>query len=77
MILPLAMLHPRGEVPHLAVVTIVSKPHLRTDEEDLLVVDDNATVVDYVLVYDRHSEITKDIHCVFTRKNFGENFPGV
>jgi len=52
-VLPLVVLHPRCEVSHLTVVSIISKPHLGTNEENLLVVDNDATVVYHVLVYDR------------------------
>lgn len=46
------MLHPWREVSHLAVITIIRKPHLGTNEQDLLVVNDHPAVVDHVLVYD-------------------------
>ena len=46
------MLHPRCKVSHLTVITIIRKPQLGTDQQDLLVVNDHPAVVDHVLVYD-------------------------
>jgi hypothetical protein len=46
------MLVPRSEIPKFAIVSIVSQPHLWTDEEDLSVVNDDSTVVDHILVHD-------------------------
>lgn len=51
-VIPLTMFQPGCEIPHLAVVAIVSKPHLGADEEDLLVVNDDPAVVYHVLVHD-------------------------
>lgn len=53
MVFDLAMLHPRRKPPQLAVITIVRHPHLRADEEDLSVVNNNTAVVDDVLVNHR------------------------
>lgn len=47
------MFLPRREVSQLAIIPVVRHPHLRPDEEDLFVVDDNPAVIDYVLVYYR------------------------
>ena len=44
------MLLPSGEVSHLAIVPVIRKPHLRADEENLVVVNDDTAVVDDVLV---------------------------
>lgn len=52
-VFPLVVLHPRREVSHLTVVSIISKPHLGTNEENLLVVDNDATVVYHILMCDR------------------------
>lgn len=52
MILPLSMLRPRCEVPHLTIITVIGKPHLRADKQNLSVVYDDPAVIDYVLVYD-------------------------
>ena len=53
MIFDLPVLHPRGEVAQLPVVSIVRQPHLWANVKDLVVVDDHTTVVDDVLVDDR------------------------
>jgi len=50
MIFPLAMFHPRSEITQFSIVSIVGKPHLRSNEKDLAVVDNHSTIVDYVLV---------------------------
>ena len=44
------MLLPGGEVSHLPIVPVIRKPHLRADEENLVVVNDDTAVVDDVLV---------------------------
>jgi hypothetical protein len=51
-LLGLLVLHPGREPAELAVVAVVRKPHLGADEEDLLVEDDDAAIVDDVLVHD-------------------------
>ena len=56
MVVRLAVLLPRREVSQLAVVAVVCKPHLWTDEKDLLVVADDAAVVGDGLVRHRPSE---------------------
>ena len=52
-VLPLARLHPRCEVPQLAIVAVIREPHLWANEQDLAVVDDHAAVVYHVLVHHR------------------------
>lgn len=44
------MFLPGSEVAHLAVVSVVGKPHLGSDEENLVVVHDDAAVVEDVLM---------------------------
>lgn len=44
------MLRPRSEEPQLAIISVIGKPHLGPDEQYLLVMYDDATVVDHVLV---------------------------
>ena len=56
MVVRLAVLLPRREVSQLAIVAIVREPHLWTDEENLLVVADDAAVVGDGLVRHRPSE---------------------
>lgn len=51
MVLPLPMFLPRREVPQLAIVSVIGEPHLRADEEDLFVMNDNTAVIDHVLVH--------------------------
>ena len=53
MVLYLAMFHPRREVPHLPVVSVVREPHLWANVQDLASVDNDSTVVDDVLMNDR------------------------
>ena len=50
MVFGLTMLLPRGEIAHLSVVTIICKPHLWADEDDLTVMNNDSTIVVYVLV---------------------------
>lgn len=49
-VFPLSMSGPGGEVTEFAVIPIVSQPHLRPDEEDFLVVNNDSAVVVHVLV---------------------------
>jgi hypothetical protein len=52
MVFPLSMPCPGSEVPELTVIPVICHPHLRTDEEDFLVVyDDSAVVVDILVDY--------------------------
>ena len=53
---PFPMLHPWGEVPKLAVITIVGHPHLGSNKKDLSIVDDHAAVVNDSLVVDRPTD---------------------
>ena len=46
------MLHPWREVSKFSIVSVVSKPHLGSDEGNLSIIDNHATVVDDILVYD-------------------------
>jgi len=50
MVFPLSMPGPGSEVAELAVVPVIRQPHLRSDEENFLVVNDHTAVVVYVLV---------------------------
>ena len=52
MIFPLMVLCPWSEIPHLPVITIVGKPHLWADQEDLRVVNDNTTIVENISMDD-------------------------
>ena len=45
------MLGPRRKVAHFTIVAVVCEPHLWPDEQNLAVVDDEAAVVDDILVY--------------------------
>ena len=51
MVFVLSLPRPRGEVTELAVVPVICQPHLGTDEENFLVVNDDSTVVVHILVY--------------------------
>ena len=53
MLFPLAMLRPGRKIPQLAIVTVISKPHLRTNEQNLPIVDDDSAIVYHILVYHR------------------------
>jgi len=46
------MLHPGGKVSEFTIISVVREPHLWPNEEDLLVVNDDAAVVNNVLVDD-------------------------
>ena len=50
MILDLAMLHPRREPAEFPVVAVVRHPHLRTDEKDLVVVNNDTTIINNIFV---------------------------
>jgi len=50
MVLPLTRLLPRSEVPQLAIIPIIGKPHLWAYKQNLLVMNNDTTIVDHVLV---------------------------
>lgn len=52
MVLGFTMLHPWGEVSQFSIISRVSHPHLRANEKNFVIIDDNPTIVDHVLVYD-------------------------
>lgn len=52
MVLPLPVLRPRRKVTQFTIISIVSEPHFRADQQDLLVMEDHPTIVDDVLVHD-------------------------
>lgn len=52
MILALAVLCPRGKVPHFSIISVVREPHLRSNKENLSVINNNTTVIDNILVDD-------------------------
>lgn len=52
MILALAVLCPWGKVPHFSIIPVVRKPHLRSNKENFSVINNNATVIDNILVDD-------------------------
>jgi hypothetical protein len=56
-LLCLPLVHPRGEVAHLPVETVVGKEHLGTDGQDLGVEADDAAVEALVAMLDRHANI--------------------
>ncbi len=58
MVFPLSMLRPRREKTQLTIITVVGKPHLRADEQNFLVVDNNSAIVDDVLVHNGPGEIS-------------------
>ena len=58
MVFDLSVLHPRREPTKLAIVAIVCHPHLRTNEEDLRVVDNDSAVIYDVFVHDRPVEVS-------------------
>ena len=49
------MLRPGRKIPQLAIVTVISKPHLRTNEQNLPIVNDDSAIVYHILVYHRPS----------------------
>ena len=53
MVLNLTVLHPRREPPKLAVIPVIRHPHLRADQQNLATMNNNAAVVDHILVHDR------------------------
>lgn len=50
MILDLTVFHPWREVTKLSIVPVIRHPHLRPDMQDFVIVDDDSTIVDHVLV---------------------------
>ena len=53
MIFPLTMFLPWREKSQFTIIAVISKPHLWSNHEDFLVVNDDSTVIDDVLVSDR------------------------
>ena len=50
MVVRLAVLLPRREISQLAIVAVVRQPHLRTDEKDLVVVNNDTTIINNIFV---------------------------
>ena len=50
MVFPLSMSSPGSKVTEFAIIPVIGQPHLRTNEENFLVVNDDSTVVDHILV---------------------------
>ena len=57
MVFPLSMLRPRREKTQFTIITVVGQPHLGTDEQNFLVVDNNSAIVNDVLVDNGPGEI--------------------
>lgn len=51
MLFPLAMLCPWRKIPHLAIVTVIGKPHLWADEQNPPIMDDDPAIIYNILVY--------------------------
>ena len=51
MIFDLFVFLPASEPTHFAVIAIISKPHLRTNQEYSVIVDDDTAVVQDILMY--------------------------
>lgn len=62
-VLILAMLHPWREIPQFAIVSVVGHPHLRTNKEDLLVVDYHTAIIDYVFVDNGPDQVVSGCTC--------------
>ena len=91
MLLDLAVLVPRREVPQLSltmsyfiitsdsahVIPVVGHPHLGADQEDLFVEEDDAAVVDDVLVDDGHADVDEHVFGVFALEDLDEDLPRV
>ena len=45
------MLCPWRKIPQLAIVAVISQPHLRANEQNLPIVDDDPAIVYHILVY--------------------------
>lgn len=65
----LPVLHPRCEPAELAVVAVVGEPHLRADEQDASVVNDDATIVDDVAVNDGPARVGVELMLQFAKAN--------
>jgi hypothetical protein len=57
------MLHPWCEVTQLAIISVISQPHLRSNEKDLVVVNNYATVIDYVLMNNGPGDVWVYFQC--------------
>lgn len=53
MILVLPMLLPWRKISQLSIISIIGEPHLGSDEQNLLIVDDHTAVIDNIFVDDR------------------------
>jgi hypothetical protein len=76
-LLGLLVLLPRREPPQFAVVAVVGHPHLGADQEDLFVEEDDAAVVDDVLVDDGHADVDEHVFGVFALEDLDEDLPRV
>ena len=66
---------PGGEKPHFSVVSIIRKPHLGSDEEDLLVVEHHTAIVPYISVSHWHANIDQNILTVGIFDDPCQHFP--
>ena len=57
MVFPLAVLHPRCEVAHFTIISVIREPHLGADKDNFFVMYDDPAVVNYILVYNRPKKI--------------------
>jgi len=51
------MFHPRSKIAQLSIVSVIRKPHLRSNEKDLAVVNNHSAIVDDILVNDGPDDI--------------------
>lgn len=52
-VLPLARFHPRCKVPQFSIIPIIRQPHLGPNEKNLAIMNNDAAIVDDILVDDR------------------------
>lgn len=60
MIFSLSWSHPGRKESQFSVIPIIGQPHLGSYKEYLAIEDDDPAIVNYILVYDWHSNIADD-----------------
>lgn len=56
MVFHLAKLRPGCEITQLTIISIISHPHLRADEQNFFVMNDDPAVINNILVHNWPSE---------------------
>ena len=62
MVLYLPMLSPMGKISELAIISVVRKPHLRTNVQYFTIVNDDTTIIDDIFVNNGPDKLNRTVH---------------